>query len=162
MREGRRRHDPHRRCDDRCEAAGRRRSPKKSIAIWLNEASRSPYHSVQSPGGFVQIEMSGAPASARVGRVSTRILRSVQTGHPKGPPRVRLLCLADGQKGLYEAGNGLVERIGILTGTGEHHAAFERCNDLKGPRFCIGSADPLGYVLNASAEEGQYFVGDFG
>jgi len=78
----RRRHDPHRRCDDRCEAAGRRRSPKKSIAIRLNEASRSPYHSVQSPGGFVQIEMSGARASARVGRASTRILRSVQTGHP--------------------------------------------------------------------------------
>jgi hypothetical protein len=26
----------------------------------------------------------------------------------------------------------------------EHHAAFERCNDLKGPRFRIGSADPLG------------------
>jgi len=45
---------------------------------------------------------------------------------------------------LCDDGDGLVERIGILIGTGEHHAALERCNDLKGPRFRIRSADPLG------------------
>jgi hypothetical protein len=60
----------------------------------------------------------------------------------------------------------LVELNGAKTdrtiGTSEHHAAFERGNDLKGPRFRIGSTDPVRQVLNASAEERQHFTGDFG
>ena len=60
------------------------------------------------------------------------------------PPRFDSFAITCGQAELHEAGDGLVERIGILISTGEHHAALERCNDLKGPRFRIRSADPLG------------------
>jgi hypothetical protein len=38
-------------------------------------------------------------------------------------PRIDQLAADTGLMGLYEAGNGLVEHLGILIGTGEHHAA---------------------------------------
>lgn len=63
---------------------------------------------------------------------------------PRFAPRFDSFAITCGQAELHQAGDGLVERIGILISTGKHHAALERCNDLKGPRFRIRSADPLG------------------
>jgi hypothetical protein len=65
-------------------------------------------------------------------------------------------------EGLHQAGDRLVECLDILIGAGEHHAALEPGEDLKGPGFPIGPADSPGQVLDASAEERQYFIGDFG
>jgi hypothetical protein len=48
------------------------------------------------------------------------------------------------KEALHEASNGPVKRLCVLISSGEHHAAFQGGNDLKGPRFRIGSADPLG------------------
>jgi hypothetical protein len=62
----------------------------------------------------------------------------------RSAPRFDSFAITCGQAELHEAGDGLVERISILISTGKHHAALERCNDLKGPRFRIRSADPLG------------------
>ena len=66
------------------------------------------------------------------------------------------------QEELPEPGSGLVEHFVILIDPSEHHAAFERGNDLKGSRFRIGPADPVRQILNASAEERKNFTGDFG
>jgi hypothetical protein len=59
-------------------------------------------------------------------------------------PRFDGFATTCGQAELHEAGDGLVERISILIGAGEYHTALERCDDLKGSRFRIRSADPLG------------------
>jgi hypothetical protein len=48
------------------------------------------------------------------------------------------------KEALHEASDGPVKRFRVLIGSSEHHAPFEGGNDLKGPRFRIGSADPLG------------------
>jgi hypothetical protein len=48
------------------------------------------------------------------------------------------------KEALHKASNGPVKRFRVLIGSGEHHAPFEGGNYLKGPRFRIGSADPLG------------------
>ena len=47
------------------------------------------------------------------------------------------------EEALHEASDGPVKRFRVLIGSGEHHAPFEGGNDLKCPRFRIGSADPL-------------------
>ena len=73
---------------------------------------------------------------------------------------LREIRLARGQEALHQAGNSPVKRLRVSISPGEHHGAFEGGNYVKGPRFRIGSADPLGQVVNASSEEERYFVGD--
>src|ERR1700720_4094015 len=105
---------------------------------------------LSAPSGARMCALSNRPLLASAIYQSTGVGGSMRTRHeffearPRFAPRFDSFAITCGQAELHEAGDGLGERISILISTGKHHAALERCNDLKGPRFRIRSADPLG------------------
>ena len=92
----------------------------------------------------LQVGIASGIASEYLAGISRNLHTSSSRHARRFAPRFDSFAVTCGQAKLHEARDGLVERIGMLTGRGEHHAALERCNDLKGPRFRIRSADPLG------------------
>jgi IS5 family transposase len=82
-------------------------------------------------------------ADARYTRVAKRPEHEDREA-PPGTSRLSASRAALNPERLYEAGHRLVECLNRSTGTGEHHAAFERRHYMKGTLFGCRPTDARG------------------